>query len=112
VPDVPARERCTGEVCLECGFRLVVSCPSCDLEYTFKHALTHEVAYGSVLHDRRRAIHRRIVDALETLYPDRLAGQIERVAHHAFRAELWDKAVTYLRQEVPRRSCTPPTGKR
>jgi class 3 adenylate cyclase len=69
-----------------------------DLAYTFKHALTHEVAYGSVLQDRRRPLHGRIVEALETLYPDRLAEQVERVAHHAFRGELWDKAVTYLRQ--------------
>ena len=43
-----------------------------DLEYTFKHALTHEVAYGSLLQERRRALHARIVDAIETLYPDRL----------------------------------------
>ncbi len=69
-----------------------------DLEYTFKHALTHEVAYGSVLQDRRRALHARIVEALEALYPDRLAEQVERLAHHAFRAEVWEKAVTYLRQ--------------
>jgi predicted ATPase len=38
-----------------------------DLEYTFKHALTHEVAYGSVLQDRRRALHARIMEALEAL---------------------------------------------
>ena len=69
-----------------------------DLEYTFKHALTHEVAYGSVLQDRRRALHARIVEAMEALYPDRLAEQVERVAHHAFRGEVWEKAVTYLRQ--------------
>jgi class 3 adenylate cyclase/tetratricopeptide (TPR) repeat protein len=69
-----------------------------DLEYTFKHALTHEVAYGSVLQDRRRALHARIVEALEALYPDRLAEQVERLAHHAFRGEAWEKAVTYLQQ--------------
>jgi tetratricopeptide (TPR) repeat protein len=69
-----------------------------DLEYTFKHALTHEVAYGSVLQDRRRAFHARIADAIETLYPERLTEQVERLAHHAFRAEAWEKAVTYLRQ--------------
>jgi len=68
-----------------------------DLEYTFKHALTHEVAYGSVLQDRRRALHARIVEALEALYRDRLAEQVERLAHHAFRGEVWEKAVTYLR---------------
>ena len=69
-----------------------------DLEYTFKHALTHEVAYGSLLQDRRRALHARIVEAIEALYPDRLAEQVERLAHHAFRGEVWEKAVTYLRQ--------------
>ena len=69
-----------------------------DLVYTFKHALTHEVAYGSVLQDRRRALHARIVEAVEALYPDRLAEKVERMAHHAFRGEVWEKAVTYLRQ--------------
>jgi class 3 adenylate cyclase/tetratricopeptide (TPR) repeat protein len=69
-----------------------------NLEYTFKHALTHEVAYASMLHDRRRVLHARIVEALEALYPDRLTEQVERLAHHAFRGEVWEKAVTYLRQ--------------
>jgi class 3 adenylate cyclase len=69
-----------------------------DLEYTFKHALTHEVAYTSLLQERRRVLHARIVEAIEALYPDRLAEQVERVAHHAFRGEVWEKAVTYLRQ--------------
>ncbi len=69
-----------------------------ELEYTFKHALTHEVAYGSLLHERQRAFHARIVEAIETLYPDRLIEQAELLAHHAFRGELWEKAVTYLRQ--------------
>ena len=69
-----------------------------DLEYTFKHALTHEVAYGSLLHERQRALHARIVEAIETLYPDRLIEQVERLAHHAARGEVWGKALTYLRQ--------------
>jgi class 3 adenylate cyclase/tetratricopeptide (TPR) repeat protein len=69
-----------------------------DLEYTFKHALTHEVAYGSVLQDRRRALHTSIVGAIEALYPDRLTEHVERLAHHAVRGELWDKAAQYLRQ--------------
>jgi adenylate cyclase len=67
-----------------------------EVEYTFKHALTHEVAYGSVLQDRRRVLHGRIVESIERLYPDRLAEQFELLAHHASRAELWEKAVTYL----------------
>jgi class 3 adenylate cyclase/tetratricopeptide (TPR) repeat protein len=69
-----------------------------DREYTFKHALTHEVAYESLLQERRRALHARIVEAIERLYPDRLTDQVERLAHHALRGEAWEKAVTYLRQ--------------
>ena len=69
-----------------------------DLEYTFKHALTHEVAYQGVLHDRQRALHARITEAIERLAPDRVAEQVERLAHHALRGEVWDKAVGYLRQ--------------
>ena len=67
-------------------------------EYTFKHALTHEVAYGSLLQERRRALHARIVEALEALAGDRVAEQVERLAHHALRSEVWDKALTYCRQ--------------
>jgi class 3 adenylate cyclase/tetratricopeptide (TPR) repeat protein len=69
-----------------------------EVAYTFKHALTHEVAYGGLLHERRRLLHARIVDALETLYADRLAEQIDRLAHHALRGEVWDKALTYFRK--------------
>src|SRR5262245_50663785 len=69
-----------------------------DLEYTFKHALTHDVAYGSLLQDRRRELHAQVVETVEALYADRLTEQIERLAHHAFRGEVWAKAVSYLRQ--------------
>ena len=67
-------------------------------EYTFKHALTHEVAYGSLLLERRRVLHARLVEALEALAPERVAEQVERLAHHALRGEVWDKAVTYCQQ--------------
>jgi tetratricopeptide (TPR) repeat protein len=69
-----------------------------DLEYTFKHALTHDVTYGSLLQDRRRTLHAQILAAIERLYADRLTEHIERAAHHAVRAETWEKAVIYLRQ--------------
>ena len=69
-----------------------------DLEYTFKHALTHEVTYGGLLQERRRDLHARIVDAIETLHRERLGEQIERLAHHAVRGGAWEKAVHYLRQ--------------
>ncbi len=69
-----------------------------DLEYTFKHALTHEVAYEGLIHDRQRALHARITEAIERLSTERVAEQAERLAHHALRGELWEKAVAYLRQ--------------
>ena len=68
------------------------------LEYTFKHALTHDVAYGSLVTGRRRSLHARVVDALERLHADRLGEQVERLAHHAVRGEAWEKAIGYLRQ--------------
>jgi class 3 adenylate cyclase/tetratricopeptide (TPR) repeat protein len=69
-----------------------------EIGYTFSHALTQEVAYRSMLHERRRVLHSRILDAMESLYADRLSEQVERLAHHAFHGEIWDRAVTYLRQ--------------
>jgi tetratricopeptide (TPR) repeat protein len=56
------------------------------------------VAYGSLLQDRRRALHARIVEAIEALSAGRLAEHVERLAYHATRGEVWDKAVLYLRQ--------------
>ena len=69
-----------------------------DLEYTFKHALTHEVTYRGLLHEQQRLLHARIVDVIETLHPDRLDEQVERLAHHASRGELGERAVDYLRR--------------
>jgi predicted ATPase/class 3 adenylate cyclase len=67
-------------------------------EFTFKHALTHEVTYGTLLQGRRKVLHARIVDAIERCYPDRLSEHVEWLAHHAVRGELWEQAVAYLRQ--------------
>ncbi len=69
-----------------------------DLEYTFKHGLTHQVAYNSILAERRRSLHAKIVEAIERFYPERLPEQVDRLAHHAIRGEIWEKAVTYLHQ--------------
>ena len=69
-----------------------------DLEYTFRHALTHEVAYGAVAPARRRILHARIVETIEALHAERLEDQMDVLAHHADRAELWDKAVVYARR--------------
>jgi class 3 adenylate cyclase/tetratricopeptide (TPR) repeat protein len=69
-----------------------------DVEYTFTHALTHEVTYNGLLRARRSSLHARLVNAIETLFRDRLGEHIERLAQHAVRGELLEKAVRYLRQ--------------
>jgi tetratricopeptide (TPR) repeat protein len=69
-----------------------------ELEYAFKHALTHEVAYAGLLQDRRGILHPRIMEAIERLYANRLAEQVDRLAYHALRGGVWDKAVAYFRQ--------------
>jgi class 3 adenylate cyclase len=67
-----------------------------ELEYTFKHALTHDVAYAGLLQERRRALHRRVLDALERLLGDRAGEQAHRLTEHALRAEDWRRAARYL----------------
>jgi predicted ATPase/class 3 adenylate cyclase len=69
-----------------------------EIEYTFKHALTHEVAYGSLLAERRGALHAMIADAIERLYGPQLTEHVEILAHHAVRGRVADKAVHYLRE--------------
>lgn len=69
-----------------------------DLEYTFKHVLTHEVAYGGLLNERRKALHAKVVAAIERLYAGPLGEQADTIARHAIRGEVWDKAVDYLRE--------------
>ncbi|MFQ5896985.1 MAG: adenylate/guanylate cyclase domain-containing protein [Candidatus Methylomirabilia bacterium] len=69
-----------------------------DLEYTFKHGLTYQVAYNSLLQERRRALHARIIEGIERIHTDRVAEHAERLAHHALRGEVWGKALTYFRQ--------------
>ena len=67
-----------------------------ELEYTFKHALTQEVAYSGLLQERRRALHARIVRVFEALYPERTSERASWLTLHAFRGEVWDRAVAYL----------------
>jgi class 3 adenylate cyclase/tetratricopeptide (TPR) repeat protein len=69
-----------------------------EIGYTFKHVLTQEVAYDSLLQHRRQALHARIVEVLETLQSDRLASEMEHLAHHARLGEIWEKAAIYARQ--------------
>jgi tetratricopeptide (TPR) repeat protein len=69
-----------------------------ELEYSFKHALTYEVTYGGLLQDRKNELHAKIVLALEESQRGRLDAEVERLAHHAVRGGLREKAVNYLRQ--------------
>ena len=66
-------------------------------EYTFKHALTQEVAYNALLLERRRGLHERTGQAIEALFPSRLAEQYGALAHHYTRSGNTGKAVEYLR---------------
>ena len=67
-----------------------------DTEYIFKHALTQEVAYNSVLMERRQQLHERTAAALETLYKTSVEEHLAKLAHHYGRSANPDKAVEYL----------------
>ena len=69
-----------------------------DLEYTFRHALTHEVTYSGLLQERKKTLHAKVVEAIERVHGDRLAEHAEALARHALRGEVWEKAVDYLRE--------------
>ncbi len=67
-----------------------------DVEYTFKHALTLEVGYNSVLAERRRLLHERAAQAIEALFSGRLEDHLSELAHHYDRSGNARKAVEYL----------------
>jgi tetratricopeptide (TPR) repeat protein len=68
-----------------------------ELEYVFKHALTQEVAYNSLLLKRRKEIHNKIGQAIEELYPERLEEFYEMLAYHYSRGEELEKGCQYLK---------------
>ena len=67
-----------------------------DLQHTFKHALTRDVAYAGLLGEHRRAMHAAVTAAIEHVHADRLDEHVERLAHHSLEGVVWDKAVRYL----------------
>jgi DNA-binding winged helix-turn-helix (wHTH) protein/tetratricopeptide (TPR) repeat protein len=77
--------------------------------YTFKHALTREVAYNSLLHERRHALHAQIVEILETLAGDRVAEQVEHLAYHALRGA-FRVAVAFYEQALQALAYLPENG--
>ncbi len=98
VADVPDDELRRGLTHLQAAEFLYEAGLFPELEYTFKHALTLEVAYQSLLHQRRRVLHGRVLAALERMFVDRVGEKVELLGHHATRAEMWDRAATYLYQ--------------
>jgi predicted ATPase len=76
---------------------LVESSVGGEIGLTFKHALTHDVAYSRVPPERRRVIHAKVMDAIEKLLADRLP-HVERLARHALLGEAWEKAATYFHE--------------
>ncbi|HZZ08879.1 MAG TPA: AAA family ATPase [Candidatus Binataceae bacterium] len=67
-----------------------------EAEYTFKHALTQEVAYNSLLMERRRLLHERTGEAIEALFKDRSDDHLAELAHHYSRSANTRKAVEYM----------------
>ena len=67
-----------------------------ELSFMFKHALTHDVAYNSLLTSKRKAIHALTGEVIEEIYSTRLGEHYEILAHHYEHGEVWDKAIEYL----------------
>ncbi|MGD8764261.1 MAG: adenylate/guanylate cyclase domain-containing protein [Desulfobacteraceae bacterium] len=65
--------------------------------YIFKHALTREVVYDSILTKKKKNLHEKIGNAVEELYADRIEEQYELLAHHYALSEYWEKAVHFGR---------------
>ena len=68
-----------------------------ELEYIFKHALTQEVAYGSLLTRRRREIHEKIGAAIEQIYSERIDEYYEMLSYHFLKSENYEKAYNYFK---------------
>ena len=77
-----------------------------DREYIFKHAITHDVAYNSLLKARRKELHKLAAEAIEALFPDRLDELSATLGYHFARAEGHEKAIRYLRTAGQRAEAT------
>lgn len=73
-----------------------------ELAFMFKHALTQDVAYGSLLAQRRRELHRAVAGAIEELYTDQLGEQYAVLGHHFVQAEEWQTAASYFEKAADR----------
>jgi predicted ATPase len=73
-----------------------------DTEYIFKHALTQEVAYNSLLIERRKLLHERAGEVLEALFAGQLDDHLDELAHHYSRSDNIENAVEYLGRDSRR----------
>lgn len=73
-----------------------------DLEYVFRHALTQDVAYASLLQMERRRLHALIGRALEEIHAGRLEERAEELVHHFTRGEVWERVVPHAREAAER----------
>src|SRR5216684_1400649 len=87
-------ERMLGD--LQAGEFIYEQSGAAGIEYTFKHALTQEVAYNSLLVERRKLLHERAGQALESMFAERLDDHLGDLAHHYSRSDNDAKAVEYL----------------
>src|SRR5205085_3969303 len=83
---------------LQAAHFLVESSSAASVQWKFRHALVHEVAYGGLIAAKRQMLHARVLHAMELQHRDNRQDVVESLAHHAFNAALWDEAVTYLGQ--------------
>ena len=102
IADQPADETRSGLALLETAGFLDQTRLFPDLQFTFKHALTHDVAYKGLLHARRRTVHAAVVEAIKRVHGERLDDHVEPLAHHALQGELWDEAVAWCRRAAAR----------
>lgn len=66
-----------------------------ELEYSFRHDLTRDAAYSSILLRARKEFHRRVGETVEELFGDRLEEQAHRLAHHFYEAGADERALEY-----------------
>ena len=98
IADLPDTELHRHLTYLQAAEFLYETCLFPELEYTFKHALTQEVAYNALLLERRRGLHERTGQAIEALFPSRLAEHYGALAHHYSCSGNAGKAVEYLQR--------------
>jgi tetratricopeptide (TPR) repeat protein len=107
IAEIPELERMLAD--LQAGEFIYEQPAARDVEYTFKHALTQQVAYEAILRERPKVLHERVGSAIETLYAASIDDHLSALAHHYTRSANAEKALKYLRMaaaQAVKRSAT------